>query len=132
MQYTIKDKDSLWEFSHRGGRCGGLAALMGTKLKLHPKIVVEDGLLHAEKKYRGNMNKVIKDYTDDLDASLKKAYKNLVFLVHSGCDQELVDTIYDHIKNVSDFKRIETDRAGSVISSHCGPGTLGMLDIEGE
>ncbi|MBO4345201.1 MAG: hypothetical protein J5833_05570 [Victivallales bacterium] len=23
MQNTIKDKDSLWEFSHRGGRCGG-------------------------------------------------------------------------------------------------------------
>lgn len=30
-------------FLHRGGRCSGAAALMGSMLKLHPKIVVRDG-----------------------------------------------------------------------------------------
>ena len=41
-------------YLHRGGRCGGLTAMLGGALKLHPKIVVEDGAMHSTKKYRGN------------------------------------------------------------------------------
>ena len=37
-------------FLHRGGRCSGAAALMGSMLKLHPKIVVRDGQMLVDKK----------------------------------------------------------------------------------
>ena len=46
-------------YLYRGGRCSGLAAMAGGALKLHPKIVVEDGAMNPAKKYRGKMKKVL-------------------------------------------------------------------------
>ena len=43
----------------RGGRCSAAAAIAGSVLKLHPKIVVKDGVMDASKKYRGKMSSVI-------------------------------------------------------------------------
>ena len=57
-------------YLHRGGRCSGVAALAGSALKLHPKIVVENGKMNPEKKYRGKMEKVLLDYTKDLKEAL--------------------------------------------------------------
>ena len=37
-------------YLHRGGRCSSVAALAGGVLKLHPKIVVENGKMDANKK----------------------------------------------------------------------------------
>ena len=37
-------------YLYRGGRCSGLAAMAGGALKLHPKIVVEDGVMRPTKK----------------------------------------------------------------------------------
>lgn len=41
-------------YLYRGGRCNAVAAMAGSVLKLHPKIVVENGAMDASKKYRGN------------------------------------------------------------------------------
>ena len=40
-------------YLHRGGRCSGLAAMAGGVLKLHPRIVVEEGKMRPGRKYRG-------------------------------------------------------------------------------
>ena len=60
-------------FLHRGGRCSGVAALAGGALKLHPKIVVENGGMKPDKKYRGKMNSAILSYVKDLEPQLKNA-----------------------------------------------------------
>lgn len=39
-----------------------VAAMAGGVLKLHPKIVVENGAMDATKKYRGKINSVIMSY----------------------------------------------------------------------
>jgi fatty acid-binding protein DegV len=91
-----------------------------------------DGALHPGKKYRGNMTKVIKDYTDDINENLKHANRSVAFIVHSGCDQDFLDTAFSHLKGVNDFERLYIQPAGSVISSHCGPGAFGIMYIEGE
>lgn len=116
-------------YLHRGGRCSGVAAMAGSMLKLHPRIAVESGKMDAGKKYRGKMNKVLMDYVCDMEEDLKKAKPERVFITHSGCDQELVDAVHDYLKQLDVFEEILTTRAGSVISSHCGPGTLGVLFI---
>ncbi len=116
-------------YLHRGGRCSSVAALAGGVLKLHPKIVVADGSMSADKKYRGKINKVIIDYVKDLEADLKTADKDRVFITHSGCEQEIIDEVYAYLENLHYFDEILVTRAGGVISSHCGPGTLGVLYI---
>ena len=119
-------------YLHRGGRCSSVAALAGGVLKLHPCIVVEDGAMHATKKYRGKMERVITEYVKDLTPALMNAKKERVFLTHSGCDQAILDAIKGMLEELNHFDEIVLARAGSVITSHCGPGTLGVLFIDGE
>ncbi|MBR6790809.1 MAG: DegV family protein [Oscillospiraceae bacterium] len=118
-------------FLHRGGRCSSVAALAGGVLKLHPRIVVEDGKMHASKKYRGRMPQVILSYVKDMEEDLKNAHDDRVFITHSGCDQEILNSVKEYLEGLHHFKEILITRAGGVISSHCGPGTLGVLFIAG-
>ena len=117
-------------YLHRGGRCSGLAALAGSALKLHPRIVVENGAMHSDKKYRGSIGKSILAYAKDMEADLVKAKPDRVFITHSGCDPQDVEAVREYLKTLDHFDEILETRAGGVISSHCGPGTLGVLFIE--
>ena len=116
-------------YLHRGGRCSSVAALAGGMLKLHPKIVVENGAMHATKKYRGKIDTVILDYAKDLEEDLKNAKKDRVFITHSGCSAETIESVKEYLQSLEHFDEILVTRAGGVISSHCGPGTLGVLYI---
>lgn len=119
-------------YLHRGGRCSGLAAMAGGVLKLHPRIEVNNGKMNPGKKYRGRMKNVVLDYVKDMEEDLKKAKKDRVFITHSGCDKEIVDAVREYLKQLDIFDEIYETRAGGVISSHCGLGTLGVLFIAGE
>lgn len=114
----------------RGGRCSAAAVLAGSVLKLHPKIVVTDGVMDASKKYRGKMKSVIMSYVKDMEEGLKGAKPDRVFITHSGCDQQIVQSVIEYLEGLQVFEEILVTRAGCVVSSHCGPGTLGVLYIE--
>lgn len=116
-------------FLYRGGRCSGLAAMAGGVLKLHPKILVEGGKMRPGKKYRGRLDKAVTAYVTDMEEELKQAKKDRVFITHSGCDRELVEAVRTYLISLDHFDEVLETVAGGVISSHCGPGTLGVLYI---
>ena len=118
-------------YLYRGGRCSGLSALLGAALKLHPRIAVSNGEMHPEKKYRGSAKKYIPDYVRDMEQDLLNARSERVFITHSGCDPETIGSVRDYLTELKHFDEILVTRAGSVVSSHCGPGTLGVLFIAG-
>ena len=66
-----------------------------------------------------------------MEAELKTAHPDRVFITHSGCDEEVIQSVYDYLESLGHFNEILITRAGCVISSHCGPGTLGVLYIAG-
>ena len=78
-------------YLYRGGRCNAVAAMAGSVLKLHPKIVVENGAMDASKKYRGKLKSVIMSYVKDMEQELKNARSERVFITHSGCEREIVE-----------------------------------------
>ena len=117
-------------YLHRGGRCSATTALAGSLLKIKPSIIVKDGKMDADKKYRGKLNKVILQYVQDMEQELLHAKKDRVFITHSGCDREIVDSVRAYLESLEHFGEIIETRAGSVISSHCRPGTLGVLFIK--
>lgn len=119
-------------YLHRGGRCSGLAALAGGALRLHPRISVRDGKMQAEKKYRGKMSHAIPQYVKDMESELLRAETGRVFITHSGCEQADIDAVHAYLTQLEHFDEIHVTRAGGVISSHCGPGTLGVLFIAGQ
>lgn len=116
-------------YLHRGGRCSGLTAMLGGALKLHPKIVVENGAMHSTKKYRGSMRAVIFSYAKDMEKELRAAKPDRVFITHSGCKPADVLLVKQYLESLEIFSEVLETRAGGVISSHCGPGTLGVLFI---
>lgn len=111
----------------RGGRCSSVTALLGNALKLHPSIVVRDGAMEVSKKYRGQINSALLKYTKDMKDDLLNAEPNRVFITHSGCSAETIDKIKEYLEEMNYFDEILISRAGGVISSHCGPQTLGVI-----
>lgn len=116
-------------YLHRGGRCSGLTALLANTLKLKPEIVVVNGKMDVSKKYRGNQKAVIMKYAKDKEEELMASDNSLVFITHSGCPEEVIDEVKAYLKGLGHFTQIFETRAGGVISSHCGPNTLGILFI---
>lgn len=119
-------------YLHRGGRCSGLTALAGGALKIHPKIVVKNGNLEVDKKYRGSMKHVLIQYTHEMFEQFMNARRDRVFITHAACDRDIIDAVYEYISELGIFDEIIETTAGGVISSHCGPGTLGVLFMEKE
>lgn len=117
-------------YLQRGGRCNAVTALLGNALKLKPMISVKDGKMGVAKKYRGKQQNVVRSYARDLEPQLLKADPARVFITHSGIDPEIEQETYDYLKSLNYFKEIFITRAGGVISSHCGPNTLGILFYE--
>lgn len=122
------------EFMHAGGRCSTVAALGANLLKLKPCIEVhpeKNGAMEVGKKYRGDLHKVLVQYTKDVlnrdDLQLDR-----VFITHSGIPQEYVDLVRDTIIQCADFREIYATRASCTISCHCGPNTLGVLFLTKE
>lgn len=114
-------------YLHRGGRCSAMTALMAGALKIKPRISVIDGKMDVTQKYRGNINVVIRKYMADLEEDLKHADPERVFITHSGCNDEIVNQVREYLTGLNHFKEINVTLAGSVVSSHCGPNTLGIL-----
>ena len=111
----------------RGGRCNSVTALLANTLKLKPEIVVKDGAMIVAKKYRGQLGSVLLKYVKDQEEALLAADKNCVFITHSSCSEDIVAPVKEYLESLSYFENIYVTRAGGVVSSHCGPGTLGVL-----
>lgn len=116
----------------RGGRCSSVTALLAGTLKLHPEIVVKDGAMGVSKKYRGSLGNSVMKYATDLEEALLDADHDRVFITHTVRESEraIVDEVRKYLESLGVFKEVIETKAGGVISSHCGPGTLGILFIK--
>ncbi len=111
----------------RGGRCTPITALLGNTLKLHPMIVVKDGKMGVGKKFLGKMDFALSKYVAELTKELLTAEKKRVFITHSGSSDATIAKVRAMLEELNYFDEILITRAGGVISSHCGPNTLGVL-----
>jgi DegV family protein with EDD domain len=117
-------------FLARGGRCKAVTALMANALKLHPEIVVKDGKMGVGRKVRGKPSVAVMAYVDGLSTSLANADPRRVFITHSGSPDEIIEAVKKRLEDMNCFEEILITQAGGVISSHCGPNTLGVLFYE--
>ena len=117
-------------FLARGGRCTAVEAFMANALKLHPEIVVKDGKMGAGRKVRGKPSVAVMAYVEGLVPALENADARRVFITHSGSEREIIDAVRARLEALGHFDEILETQAGGVISSHCGPNTLGVLFYE--
>ena len=118
--------DSL-NYLARGGRCSDATALLADALKLHPSIRVVNGRMEEGTKYKGSLSKAVMQYLDDMKSEMLAAEEDLMFIIHSGIDEEILVEAKAYVENLNYFKEVVVTRAGGVISSHCGPATFSIM-----
>lgn len=115
------------KFLHKGGRCSTIAMLGANILRIKPSIKVENGKMGVGKKYMGNMISCLTKYVQDTINEYHTPDNTRVMVTYSTATQEMVDTTVKLLKDLTSFKEILVTKAGSVINSHCGENTLGIL-----
>ena len=117
------------DYLHKGGRVSGMVKTVAGMFKIHPQILMDDGQLVPGKKYKGKMSVLIKQYVDDLKELYPNYDKSRCFITHSSADRDLVEAATAKVKEAFEFDEIIETVAGSIITSHCGKGTLGVLFV---
>ena len=115
------------EFMWKGGRCSGVTALGANMLKLKPCLEMREGKLAVYKKYRGAMEKVYRQYITERLAD-KTVVADHAFITHSGeVAENTLQELTKLVRELAPFQEVFVTQAGCTVSSHCGPGTLGVL-----
>lgn len=122
------------EYLYMGGRCSSLESFMAGMLKLRPRLAVKDGIIISDKKYRGNYDRCLTSYAEDIIESMANAEKSRVFITNAVTPESPISDndasrIHDMLEPLG-FGEIIHTGAGCVISSHCGPRTLGILYMD--
>ena len=122
--------DSI-DYLRKGGRCSAIAALGANLFKIKPAIEVIDGAMEPGKKYRGSINKAITAYAEDrMKGRADQIDMSRIFVTHTKCDPEVIEYVKQLVKQYCpDVKEILETVAGATVTTHCGPGTLGVLFI---
>ncbi|MCH5352426.1 MAG: DegV family protein [Acutalibacter sp.] len=115
------------EYLRKGGRCTAVAAIGANLLKLHPCIFVKDGEMGVGKKYRGKLTDCLTAYVKDRLADPNTIDTRRIFITDSGIDESIRASVEKEVRKLVSFDEIIHTRAGCTVSSHCGPGTLGIL-----
>ncbi|MBR3046454.1 MAG: DegV family protein [Oscillospiraceae bacterium] len=117
------------DYLHKGGRCSAVAALGANLLKLKPCIEVRNGEMSVSKKYRGNFVHCVTEYAKDRLAERDSIDNHRIFITHAAASKEAVSAAENAVRESGRFEAIVETQAGSTISSHCGPNTLGVLFV---
>jgi DegV family protein with EDD domain len=123
--------DSL-DYLHKGGRVSGMVKTAAAMFKIHPLIYMEEGQLVPVKKYRGKPEVYLKQYVEDLKNQYPAYDKTRCFITHSTAEQSFVDAAKKKVAELFEFDEVIETVAGSIITSHCGKNTLGVLFISEE
>lgn len=115
-------------YLHKGGRCNSVQLLGANLLKLKPQIIVKDGEMQSAKKYRGNFDKILPIYYEDVLKEFDNPDYSVVFITYTTCTKDNLKYAEDFLKSKG-FKDIYITTAGGTISSHCGENSLGILYI---
>lgn len=118
------------EYLAKGGRCSSVAAFAAGLLKLRLCIEVQDGKMDLCKKYRGKMKSVLQEYVRERLGAVDEVELDRIFITDSGVSDDIREIVKETVLEMKPFKRIMFSSAGCTVSSHCGPGTLGILFFE--
>lgn len=114
-------------YLHKGGRCSALTMLGANLLGIKPSIIVSNGRMGVDKKYRGKINKVLDKYIIDTLNDNPNREDDMCLLTYSSATDEMKKIAYDTLNEKATFKKIIETTAGGTVATHCGPNTLGII-----
>jgi DegV family protein with EDD domain len=113
------------KYLYMGGRCSRLVSIMGSRLKIKPKLELIGGEIVPTVKFRGNS--FVKKYYNQLMERAKDIDPKRIFVTH--CLSKSANDLKNLLETEQGFKNVIITDASPTISVHCGPGTIGILYI---
>lgn len=117
------------DYLYKGGRCSGMAKLFAHLLNIHPVAKVIDNKLTVYRKPRGKYIKAVDEQLNEFYEDLPNIDTDCLFITDSQHMDGEDKYIYDKVKEKFPEENIHFTHAGCVVSSHCGPKTIGILYI---
>ena len=115
------------DYIYMSGRCSAITHFAGSLLKIRPVIEVHsDGVLAVHDKIRGTRKRALDALLADFQAHLQELDPHRVFVTHTGCDAD-AEYLAAAIRELAPVEELNITTAGSTVSSHCGPDTIGIL-----
>jgi len=114
------------DYLYKGGRCNSLQFLGANLLHLRPRIVVKDGKMSSDKKYRGKIEHAVSKYCQECVQEFSNIDKKAAFITYTSATLEMIAAARKVLEDAG-VERIYETTAGATITSHCGEHTLGIL-----
>jgi DegV family protein with EDD domain len=112
------------EYLHKGGRIGGATAFLGSALKIKPILYVKEGRIEPLERQRTRKRAVAR-LLELVEAKVGTSETHFA-IMHCDADEEARE-LGERVKAKFDCAELIIAEAGSVIGTHAGPGTLGVV-----
>lgn len=114
-------------YLYMGGRCSATQSLAASILKIRPIIAgLPDGTLGLRARIRGGRARVLNALLQDFEQALPDVDLKRVFVTHAAAADDAAE-LAERLAALAPIENIHVTTAGAVVSSHCGPGTVGIL-----
>lgn len=118
------------DFLRAGGRLSNAAFLGAMLLRIKPTVEILDGSLVATDKRHGSMLKCAVSLTEHFLDREPIDTKRVTFIYSSGdMPDHRIRAVVEGIVERRGFEEVEWVKTGCVISSHCGPGSFGIVGL---
>lgn len=116
------------DYLYKGGRCSALESFIGSMLKIRPIVKVVDGKMILGQKIIGKREKALNTMLNNVIKEKDNIHPDKVMVTHSMSND--ADYVKSELRKHINVKDIIETQAGCIISSHCGPNTIGIIYLE--
>jgi DegV family protein with EDD domain len=117
------------EYLKAGGRLSNAKYLAASILQLKPVVEIIEGKLIATKKFRGTASNIAEKYLNEY-INMYNLDKEQLYLLYSLGLDENIKLHMEEIAKEKGFRKVIWIQTGCVISTHSGPGAIGMAGFE--
>ncbi|WP_379132998.1 DegV family protein [Paenibacillus sp. sgz500958] len=121
-QFVVDTLDYLY----MGGRCSGMQNFIGSLLKIRPLLKMMEGSIVPINKIRGKKEKAVEQMLQNALADIERMDDELIIIAHTLADED-AQYLQNALQEATGVREIAIVHAGCVISSHCGPQTVGLM-----
>lgn len=120
------------KFYRRSGRMSGPTAMIATLLNICPIMHLDKtGKIIAYSKVRGK-KKAIKKTIEEMKAHIQNQYSGKCYICHSQCLNDAKALKEEILQNFPNIQNVNIYDIGTIIASHCGPGTVAVFFLGDE
>jgi len=124
---TYFSVDSL-EYLHRGGRIGKAQAFLGTLMKIKPLLKVVNGEVQPIEKIR-TRDRLLNRFVELVEQAARE-HSQLILTVAESDNSEVMTELLGRLERIPGVSLVFRGKIGGVITSHAGPGALGIAFVK--